>query len=128
MDVEIKKWLVQIKKGYLELCVLSLIEAHERLYGLQIIKLLEENGIPVKEGTLYPLLSRMSSEKSLRTEWETKKNKGHPRKFYSLSKTGAKALSLMKIEFNIMQNVLNKINESGGDCDKPGIRVLPSET
>ena len=51
-------WRTQIRKGYLELCILSLIEKGEKLYGFQLLDLLDESGIPVKEGTLYPLLNR----------------------------------------------------------------------
>ena len=115
MDVNIKKWSTQIKKGYLELCTLNLIELHGRLYGFQLIKLLEDCGIPIKEGTLYPLLNRLTTDKLLKSSWETKEVKGHPRKFYSLSKTGSAMLDEMNLEFQTMYKNYNNMNNAGGN-------------
>jgi len=99
MDAYLENWRTQIKKGYLELCLLLLIQKHKRLYGFDLIEKLKELELPVKEGTLYPMLSRMTEEKTLQAEWETENLKGHPRKFYSLTKTGVKQLDEMKDEF-----------------------------
>lgn len=99
MDAYLENWRTQIKKGYLELCLLLLIQKHKRLYGFDLIEKLKELELPVKEGTLYPMLNRMTEEKTLQSEWETENIKGHPRKFYSLTKTGLKQLDEMKDEF-----------------------------
>lgn len=111
MAMSYKNWATQIKKGYLELCVLSLIEQHNKLYGFQLIKLLEELGITMKEGTLYPLMNRMTTDKVLLAKWEIKEIKGHPRKFYSLSKSGLKLLQEMKEEYQNMYDNYLKIGE-----------------
>lgn len=125
MPINIKNWSTQIKKGYLEICVLSLIQNHKKLYGFSLIQLLEEHGISIKEGTLYPLLSRMANDGVLKATWETKELKGHPRKFYSLSKNGEKMLLSMKEEYEQMFKNFIDINESGGKSDTSRIRVLP---
>ena len=65
--------------------------------------------LPVKEGTLYPLLSRMSSDALLNTEWETQNSSGHPRKFYSLTKAGKQTVAEMKTEFDKLIEVYNAI-------------------
>ena len=60
---------------------------------------LEEAELPTKEGTLYPLLNRMTTDGVLQSVWETENVKGHPRKFYSLTKDGARFLEMMKSEY-----------------------------
>ncbi len=56
------KWLSQIKRGLLELCILNLL-AREAMYGYQIVRLLRSvPGLVITEGTIYPLLSRLKRE------------------------------------------------------------------
>lgn len=105
MDAYLENWRTQIKKGYLELCLLLLIQKHRRLYGFDLIEKLKELELPLKEGTLYPILNRMTEERTLQAEWETKNIKGHPRKFYSLTKIGLKQLDEMKDEFEKLMTV-----------------------
>ncbi len=71
MDIKISNWLTQIKKGYLDLCILTLIESDEKAYGFQIISELADLKLTIKEGTLYPLLSRMTKDGLLTSAWET---------------------------------------------------------
>lgn len=100
---EIINWKIQIKKGYLELCILLLIHTHSRMYGFELLEKLEKNyGIELKEGTLYPMLNRMTNDKILTSVWETENVKGHPRKFYSLTEKGEIVLENMKTEFEKM--------------------------
>ncbi|MEQ1876722.1 MAG: PadR family transcriptional regulator [Bdellovibrionia bacterium] len=109
--MEIENWKTQIRKGYLELCVLSIIEEKKRIYGFELIQVMNELGIPVKEGTLYPLLNRMTLEGTLGSTWETDGNKGHPRKFYSLTKEGRRIAEDMKTEFDRMVGIFNNIGD-----------------
>ena len=48
----------QLRKGALELCVLSLL-LYEDLYGYELIKIISET-FPVSEGTIYPILRRLT--------------------------------------------------------------------
>ncbi len=107
----IENWKTQIRKGYLELCILVLIRGRDRLYGFEILDVLKELGLEVKEGTLYPLLNRMSTDGVLSTTWETEGIKGHPRKFYSLTKSGDKFLTEMQDAFENMNQVYKKIKK-----------------
>ncbi|MES3038993.1 MAG: PadR family transcriptional regulator [Bdellovibrionota bacterium] len=99
MAQELDNWKTQLRKGYLELCILLLIQRHKRMYGFDLLEKLTAAQLPLKEGTLYPMLNRMTVEKTLQSVWETENVKGHPRKFYSLTKEGTKSLEEMKIEF-----------------------------
>ena len=114
MDIKISNWLTQIKKGYLDLCILSLIESDEKAYGFQIISELDELKLTIKEGTLYPLLSRMTKEGLLTSAWQTEGAKGHPRKFYSLTDQGRESLNEMKQEYKNMYKSFEKIRKRGG--------------
>lgn len=106
----LKNWLTQIKKGYLDLCILSLIQEQEKTYGFELLSQLKSLGIFVKEGTLYPLLSRMTKEGLLCASWETKSTQGHPRKFYALTPLGSQSLEEMKVEYQSMYQIFKKIN------------------
>jgi len=110
MGLPTENWRAQIRKGYLELCILSLIRAHQRLYGFEILERLGGMELEIKEGTLYPLLNRMTVEGVLGSVWETDGNKGHPRKFYSLTKEGKKLLDEMSEEFERMVKIYQSIS------------------
>ena len=107
--LDINKWKTQIKKGYLELCILAVINKNTRLYGFELLELLEKAELFVKEGTLYPILNRMTVDGLLTSVWETQNPTGHPRKFYSLTREGKKALDGMQEEFSKMVNIHTKI-------------------
>jgi len=76
----------QMRKGILELCVLSLI-SKEEMYPSDIIKKLKESKLIVVEGTLYPLLNRLKNSELLTYNWK-ESNAGPPRKYYSITEVG----------------------------------------
>ena len=81
----------QMRKGVLELCVLSII-SQEDAYPSDIINKLKEAKLIVVEGTLYPLLSRLKNADLLNYEWK-ESSSGPPRKYYSLTDEGKSFLS-----------------------------------
>jgi PadR family transcriptional regulator PadR len=111
MQLTLDNWRVQVKKGYLELCLLLLIRKHKRMYGLELLEKLSSLDLSLKEGTLYPLLNRMTDDGLLQSSWETENLKGHPRKFYSLTRRGTKSLLEMEDEFNKMVDLIVKIQK-----------------
>jgi PadR family transcriptional regulator PadR len=104
----LENWKTQIRKGYLELCLLALIRRHKRLYGFDLLDRLRELELEMKEGTLYPMLSRMTTDGLLRASWETENVKGHPRKFYSLTPVGERLFEGMTDEFERMVAALRR--------------------
>jgi PadR family transcriptional regulator, regulatory protein PadR len=81
------KWEVQLRKGCLELAILSALWGG-KLYGLEILRQLEsDSDLIVSEGTVYPLLSRLKSLGLVRSEW-VESDAGHPRKYYALTAAG----------------------------------------
>lgn len=105
-----EKWQSQFRRGYLELCVLTLVDAKGKIYGFEMMTHFEKAGLNVTEGTLYPLLARLTNDRSLASMWETPKSGGgHPRKFYSLSPEGKKALEKMQDEYKRLNDVFKKL-------------------
>ena len=77
---------LQMRKGLLELCVLSIISRGE-IYPSDIIAQLKSNELIVVEGTLYPLLTRLKNGGLLHYSWR-ESNSGPPRKYYALTDAG----------------------------------------
>lgn len=88
MNIENTK--AQMRKGVLELCILSLLEK-EDAYVSDIIEHLKKAKMIVVEGTLYPLLTRLKNADVLSYRWEESKS-GPPRKYYTLTDFGKKIL------------------------------------
>ena len=74
----------------------------------------------MKEGTLYPLLNRMSAEGLLAAIWDTENIKGHPRKFYSLTREGSRLLEEMNESFAEMVGIFQKL----GKPDKIKVQMV----
>ena len=112
MEFNIENWKSQIRKGYLELCILLLIKEKKKLYGFELLEVLEKQNFQIKEGTLYPLLNRMGADDLLASIWDTSGiSSGHPRKFYSITKKGEKALKEMSEEFDKLTEVYNSLSK-----------------
>jgi len=76
----------QMRRGVLELCILSII-SEEEVYPSDIIQKLRASELIVKEGTLYPLLKRLMDQELLHYTWR-ESTTGPPRKYYRLTETG----------------------------------------
>ena len=92
MDIE--KNTAQMRKGVLELCILSIVSQQDA-YTSDIIGKLKTAQLIVVEGTLYPLLTRLKNEGLLSYRWE-ESTQGPPRKYYRITESGSKLLDLMK--------------------------------
>jgi len=84
----------QMRKGFLEFCILLII-AEEKMYASDILQKLTKADLIVVEGTLYPLLSRLRSQGLLDYDWEESQS-GPPRKYYSLTAKGRDALARLE--------------------------------
>jgi len=106
-----EKWKSQFRKGFLELCILELLAEKGRSYGLEIMENLKNLGIDVSEGTLYPLLMRMTKDGSINSVWETP-DIGHPRKYYHITELGSVLRGDMLEEYDRSEQARLRI--SGG--------------
>lgn len=55
-------------------------------YGYALRQALAARGMPIEEGTLYPLLRRLESQGLLSSEWKIED--GPPRRYYALNAAG----------------------------------------
>ncbi len=74
----------QMKKGVLEICVLSSIRDEES-YGYKIISDLEPY-IKISESTLYPILKRLESSGAVTTH--SVEHNGRLRKYFKITRLG----------------------------------------
>ena len=100
---------IQMRKGILELCILSIIKRGD-LYASDIIDELKSAEMIVVEGTLYPLLTRLKNADLLSYRWE-ESTSGPPRKYYSLTEKGQKFLNDLLENWKELQNTVNRITQ-----------------
>lgn len=81
----------QMRKGVLEYCILSILQARES-YPSDILNDLKDAKLLVVEGTLYPLLNRLKTSGLLAYRWEESTG-GPPRKYYRLTEEGNQFLA-----------------------------------
>jgi len=100
----------QMRKGVLELCILSIL-SHGDAYPTEIIEKLKETKLVVVEGTLYPLLTRLKNTGLLTYRWE-ESNSGPPRKYYRLTELGEKFLKELQVSWlDLVDAVAKTINQ-----------------
>jgi PadR family transcriptional regulator PadR len=99
----------QLRKGLLEVAVLSIVSAHE-VYAADILERVSQTEFQTGEGTLYPLLSRMKREGLLEYSW-VESASGPPRKYYKLTTAGRSRLSDSRKYINKLTTTLKKLGE-----------------
>jgi len=96
---------MELRRGSLIIAVLA--QLREEHYGYALRKALADQGMEIEESTLYPLLRRLETQGLLGSEWreEDKRNK----RFYRLSKDGARILKQLLEEWNALNSSLKRI-------------------
>src|ERR1700753_4506515 len=96
---------LELRRG----CLIVAVLAHLRQehYGYTLRKALDDLGLAIDEGTLYPLLRRLETQGLLASEWreENKRNK----RFYRLSKQGELILQQLLQEWQTINVSLKRI-------------------
>ncbi|WP_339278657.1 PadR family transcriptional regulator [Paenibacillus sp. FSL W8-1187] len=107
--------LSELRRGTIVMGVLS--QLAEPQYGYSLVSLLEEKGIAVEPGTLYPLLRRLEKQELLESRWDT--NESRPRKYYLLSELGKQIFAELQQEWRkLVASMEGLMNEpEGGDRD-----------
>jgi PadR family transcriptional regulator PadR len=106
-----EKNISQMRKGVLELCILSIINKHDEVYASDILHELKQARLIVVEGTLYPLLTRLKNDELLSYRWEESKS-GPPRKYYQLTEKGHELLHLLKNGWNELVAAVEQLIET----------------
>ena len=105
--MNLEKTNAQMRKGVLELCVLSVISDKE-VYTSDILSSLKEAQLLVVEGTVYPLLTRLKNDGVLKYRWE-ESTSGPPRKYYSLTDQGKEVRLKLKENWDKLNRSINKL-------------------
>ena len=96
VSASVRKFQKELSSGIVSLALLALLaHADKPLYGYQIAKELEGfgDGLPVKQGTLYPVLRSLEAGGLLISEVEPSVS-GPPRRYYSVTDEGRRAIVL----------------------------------
>ncbi|MDE6433612.1 MAG: PadR family transcriptional regulator [Lachnospiraceae bacterium] len=87
----------QFKKGVLELIVLKSV-IHQDMYGYELVEEVSKV-VDVNEGTIYPLLKRLTNEHYFET-YLKESTEGPPRKYYHITAPGILYQDELEKEWN----------------------------
>lgn len=96
---------VQFKKGVLELIVLKSV-LHKDMYGYELVEEVSKV-VDVNEGTIYPLLKRLTNEHYFET-YLKESTEGPPRKYYHITATGVLYSGGLEEEWNEFSGKVSK--------------------
>ena len=101
-------WQEQLRRGGLDFAILLTVSAGPQ-YGLSIIRHLESfTDLVITEGTIYPILGRLTREGLLEAQW-VEGEAPHARKYYRLTRVGAKRLADMKGEWRAFAEKIDRL-------------------
>lgn len=95
---------LELRRGVVVLAVLS--QLGEFRYGYELRQSLAGNGLPIEEGTLYPLLRRLESQGVLCSEWRTD---GQPRRYYRLSSAGEELYARLSDSWRGLNEAMDRL-------------------
>ncbi len=98
---------IQLKRGLLDICVLSAIK-NEDSYGYSIIKKIKPY-VEISESTLYPILRRLESAQMLTVK--SVEHNGRLRKYYSITPLGTERIEEFKSEWQEIMSVYRFITK-----------------
>ena len=101
-----QNFIFELRRGTLVLAVLSQLDKEQ--YGYDLMKLLEEKGLSIDQGTLYPLLRRLEKQNLLESEWRVEKSR--PRRYYKINEFGKAVLHNLQNEWQIMKKIMENFN------------------
>ncbi|MEY9925677.1 PadR family transcriptional regulator PadR [Catenulispora sp. GP43] len=111
------KAVSQMRRGVLEYCVMALLRDGER-YGVELLRELGAvDALVTSEGTIYPLLSRLRKDRLVETAWQESPN-GPPRRYYSLTPEGVKALDEFTAEWSRFRDGVEYFLSQDGSVGK----------
>lgn len=113
MNQEIENAKAQMRKGVLELCVLTVLSRGDS-YANDLINQLKQAKMIVVEGTIYPLLTRQKNAGLLTYRWE-ESPQGPPRKYYSLTEEGKEYLAELLNSWDELVEMVSAIRNQKND-------------
>lgn len=100
---------LELRRGTIVLSTLSQLKNPK--YGYALVQRLEEKGVGIDAGTLYPLLRRLEKQNILKSEWETTGAK--PRKYYVRTGFGSQVYGELCRQWKSMADSMNLLMNEG---------------
>jgi PadR family transcriptional regulator PadR len=100
----------ELRRGVVILAVLSRLR--EPQYGYSLRQALATHGMPIEEGTLYPLLRRLEAQGLLASEWRIEE--GPPRRYYKLNEEGDRLLGVLTASWRDLNAVMDRLLKDKG--------------
>ena len=104
-DAAFLKLEAELRRGVVVLAVLSGLRTPQ--YGYSLRQALASAGMPIEEGTLYPLLRRLESQGALESSWNTEG--ASPRRYYQLSPEGQRLYQAMAESWRRQVDVMDAL-------------------
>jgi len=101
---------LELRRGVVVLATLSQLRTPR--YGYELRQALADKGMPIEEGTLYPLLRRLETQGVLKSEWKIKD--GPPRRYYALNAEGRKLLKKLTESWQGMNDAMDLLLKEDG--------------
>lgn len=96
----------QLRKGVIEMCILALIDQQD-MYGYEIVQSIARH-IDINEGTVYPILRRLTMESYFST-YLVESRGGPARKYYRITPVGKEHLARSMREWRKMTDIVENI-------------------
>lgn len=94
MAFDLSIWKSEMRRGVVELCLLTAVQEREG-YGYEIIqRIKEQSGIELTESTVYPMLTRLANQGLLSTRQEPSPQ-GPSRRYFKLTANGKRKYEAM---------------------------------
>ena len=100
----------ELRRGVVVLAALS--QLREPQYGYSLRQALAAKGMPIEEGTLYPLLRRLEAQGLLASEWRIED--GPPRRYYRLSEEGERLFGVLTESWRDLNAVMDRLLQNKG--------------
>ena len=116
---EVENKITQLRKGILELAILSTLYRTTH-YGYSLVREMTSSGVTdLKEGTIYPILSRLAKEGLVQSKW-VESNQGPPRKYYNLTASGRAMCEALSVEFGRLVQLVGVSAQTAGSRPAAG--------
>ena len=95
----------ELRRGAVVLAVLSQLRTAQ--YGYSLRQALAQRGMPIEEGTLYPLLRRLEEQGLLASDWRI--SDGPPRRYYTLNPNGTRIFAGLTANWHALVDTMNRL-------------------
>ena len=103
-----RTWIIQLRKGLVELAVLAALR-HGETYGYELLQRLRRvEGLSITESNVYPILARLTEDGYVKAR-SAPSPSGPPRRYYKLTRTGQSRFKQMIEHWGDIQTALQEL-------------------